>query len=189
MTNAPPEVVLGPALSFLRRLWQLSHTLERLSATMEQRLGVTAQQRLMLRCLGKAPGMTSGQLATLLHVDPGTVSAALKRLEGKGLLRRRRDRRDGRRVTVELSAKGRGLDRPAQGTVEDAVQQLLETTPAADVEVMLEVVARLTTLIDALVEPRAGRGGRGRLTRPATTALAAARGRRRRASGPPSGRR
>jgi MarR family transcriptional regulator, organic hydroperoxide resistance regulator len=75
-----PEYPLGPALDFLQRLWRLNHALERLSSRMERQLGITAQQRLIIRCIGKYPGVGAGQLAALLHVDPGTVSAALNRL-------------------------------------------------------------------------------------------------------------
>lgn len=139
---------LGPALDFLKRLWQLNHALERVSSRMEKRLGVTAQQRLILRCVGKYPGITAGHLATLLHVDPGTVSASLGRLESKGLLERRRDARDKRRVSLGLTAKGRALDRSTSGTVESAVERLLSSAPAAQVAAMGRVTERLTRLLD-----------------------------------------
>ncbi|MFM2420089.1 MAG: hypothetical protein RL385_4812 [Pseudomonadota bacterium] len=138
---------LGPALDFLQRLWQLNHALEQVSSRMEKRLGVTAQQRLILRCVGKYPGMTAGQLASLLHVDPGTVSAALRRLERKGLLERRRDPRDKRRASLGLTAKGRGLDQPVEGTVEHAVERLLDGSSREEVETMVRVVDRLTALL------------------------------------------
>lgn len=138
---------LGPALDFLQRLWQLNHALEKVSSRMEKRLGVTAQQRLILRCLGKYPGITAGQLATLLHVDPGTVSAALCRLESKDLLERRRDPRDKRRASLGLTAKGRALDRPAAGTVEDAVERLLQGARADELASMVKIVDQLTGLL------------------------------------------
>ena len=138
---------LGPALDFLQRLWQLNHALEKVSSRMEKQLGVTAQQRLIVRCVGKYPGLTAGQLASLLHVDPGTASAALNRLESKGLLERRRDPRDKRRASLGLTAKGRALDLPAEGTVERAVERLLDSSSREDVETMVRVVDRLTALL------------------------------------------
>jgi DNA-binding MarR family transcriptional regulator len=141
------EYPLGPALDFLQRLWQLNHALEKLSSRMEKHLGLTAQQRLIVRCIGKYPGQTAGQLAKLLHVDPGTVSAALNRLELKGLLERRRDPRDRRRASLGLTAKGRKLDRPAQGTVEDAVDRLLRSGPNADIQATKRVIGKLAVLL------------------------------------------
>jgi DNA-binding MarR family transcriptional regulator len=138
---------LGTALDFLQRLWQLNHALEKVSSRMEKRLGVTAQQRLILRCVGKYPGMTAGQLASLLHVDPGTVSASLSRLEGKGLLERRRDPRDKRRASLGLTAKGRALDHAAAGTVERAVERLLHGANADELASMVKIVDQLTGLL------------------------------------------
>ncbi len=163
------EYPLGPGLDFLRRLWELNHALERLSGSMERRLGITAQQRLALRCVGKYPGISPGALAAVLSVDPGTVSATLRRLERKGLLQRRRDPRDARRVSLGLTEAGRALDRPMPNTVEDAVEKLLASTSAADLGVMAEVVVHLTELLGAEIlddqRPRAARASLARASR------------------------
>jgi len=165
---AVAQYPLGPALDFLQRIWQLNHALEQLSSRMEKRLGVTAQQRLILRCVGKFPGLTAGQLAALLHVDPGTVSASLNRLQRKGLVKRRPDPRDRRRASLGLTAKGRALDRPADGTVEAAVEHLLEGTPEGDLATIVRVVGQLTALLgEVQAEPsRPGRAGAGTRPRP-----------------------
>src|SRR5665213_3068487 len=112
MTHSPSanEFPLGSALDFLQRLWRLNHALEQLSGRMERRFAVTAQQRLIIRCVGAYPGMTAGQLAGVLNVDPGTVSAAFRRLEEKKLLERRRDPGDSRRVALGLTPQGRAID-------------------------------------------------------------------------------
>jgi DNA-binding MarR family transcriptional regulator len=141
------DASLGPALDFLRRLWQLNRELEKLSSRMEKQLGVTAQQRLVVRCVGKCPGLTAGQLASLLHVDPGTVSAALNRLEAKGLVKRQPDPADRRRASISLLAKGRALDQPARGTVEDAVESLLKRERPDEIATALRVIARLSQLL------------------------------------------
>jgi MarR family transcriptional regulator, organic hydroperoxide resistance regulator len=146
-SNASADYPLSPALDFLQRLWQLNHALERLSSRMESQLGVTAQQRLIIRCVGKFPGMTAGQLATMLHVDPGTTSAALKRLEDKGLLDRHSDPRDGRRTLLGLTGKGRELDGPATGTVEGVVDHLLSSVSSEDIATGLNLLERLAALL------------------------------------------
>ena len=147
MTSLAASYPLGSGMDFLQRLWQLDHALEQASRRMEKRLGVTAQQRLIIRCVGRYPGLTAGQLARLLHLDPGTVSAALKRLEKKGLLERRRDPRDRRRVWLGLTSEGRELDRPERGSVEDAVERLLAKTGGEDLAVVATVLGELTVLL------------------------------------------
>ncbi len=120
-----PSFPLGAPLDFLQHLWELNHALERVSLQMDRTLGITAQQRLFLRCIGKYPGMTATHLASVLHLDRGTVSVSLCRLIKKGLVAGRRQAGDQRRVALSLTAKGRVLDRPTAGTVEHSVARLL----------------------------------------------------------------
>ncbi|MBK7395035.1 MAG: MarR family transcriptional regulator [Myxococcales bacterium] len=148
MNEQASKLALGPALDFLQRLWRLDHATERLSARMERRLGITAQQRFVIRCVGAYPGITAGQLAALLHVDRGTVSATLRRLETKGLLERRRDPVDSRRVALGLTAKGRTLDVPTNGTVEEAVDRMLAATSKEAALVVAEILERLAVELE-----------------------------------------
>ncbi|MBS2017479.1 MAG: winged helix-turn-helix transcriptional regulator [Deltaproteobacteria bacterium] len=143
---------LGPALDFMRRIAELNHALERVSSRMDRTLGVTAQQRLILRCVGKYPGITAGQLATILHLDPGTISASLRRLVERRLVDRRDDPRDKRRVVLGLTPEGRDLDRPTAGTVEDAVQRLLDTTDETDMARAATVLTKLSHLLERSCE-------------------------------------
>lgn len=140
---------MAPAVHFLQRLWRLDHARERLSGRMERRLGVTAQQCMVIRCVGTYPGITAGQLAAALHVDAGTVSATLRRLEERRLIQRRRDPTDSRRVTIGLTPAGRRLDAPTEGTVEAAVAALLREVDPAQVAAAVAVLERLTALLDA----------------------------------------
>lgn len=144
---------LTPALEFLEGVWRLNHALERTSMRMEATLGVTAQQRLIIRCVGKYPGMTSGQLATLLHLDPGTISTSIGRLERKGLLQRRQDSRDKRRVTLGLTADGRALDEPTPGTIEHAVERLLESADVKETAATRRMLDKLVELLSEEVDP------------------------------------
>ncbi len=142
-------LALGVPLDFLRGIWSLNHALERTSSRMMRTLGVTAPQRLIVRCVGKYPGLTAGQLASLLHLDRGTISSTLRRLENKHLITRRRDSRDRRRVIIGLTAAGRALDQPEEHTVESAMTRLVATSDPADVEAAKRVLEALTSLLAA----------------------------------------
>lgn len=144
----------GPVLEFLRTLWRTNHALEQLSRAMEDRLGVTAQQRLALRCIGATEGATGSTLAEFLHLDPSTVSIMLARLEKRGLVARARDAADGRRVTVKLTAEGRALTRARRGTVEGAVAALLESSTDAELDELRQQLERFAAFLDAEREAR-----------------------------------
>jgi MarR family transcriptional regulator, organic hydroperoxide resistance regulator len=73
--------------------------------------GLTYPQYLVLLVLWERPddAPTVSELGAELRLDSGTLSPLLKRLEGAGLLVRRRSARDERRVEVGLTEQGRAL--------------------------------------------------------------------------------
>jgi MarR family transcriptional regulator, organic hydroperoxide resistance regulator len=141
--SAEPEegrFELGPALSFLSAWWALNHEIEKSSKRMQVRLGVTAQQRMLVRVIGSFPGIAPGQLARVVHLDPGTISTAIGRLEEAGILERRRGT-DGRSVALVLTRRGRGVDVPDAHTIEGALERSLARTPrkhAGEVRLFIE---------------------------------------------------
>jgi DNA-binding MarR family transcriptional regulator len=139
---------LGKPLELLEHLWRVDHAMQRVSTRMSREIGVTGPQRLIIRCVGRYPGLTASQLATLLHVDRGTVSAALNRLEDRGLVERRSDPLDKRRVTLGLTPEGRALDQPSEHTIESTVEQLLKTATASDLAAASRVLAALAEALE-----------------------------------------
>lgn len=73
-------------------------------------LGLTYPQYLVLLVLWEDDACSIGQLGDRLHLDSGTLSPLLKRLEAAGLVRRQRSDTDERRVEVTLTADGRALE-------------------------------------------------------------------------------
>ena len=143
---------LDPVLEFLRTIWALNHALERTSVRMETALGITAQQRFVIRLIGRLPGVTPGALAELLHVDRGSITAVLKRLEARALIRRTPDPEDRRRVSLALTARGRKLNVPSCISVEHAVELALAQSPASDVAAVRRLAHRLIAALDQVVD-------------------------------------
>jgi DNA-binding MarR family transcriptional regulator len=146
---AQPEVLarrpLGPVLTFLRTLWGVNHVLESTSRRMQARFGVTGPERMVLRLVGRYPGISAGELARVLRVHPSTLTGVLKRLARRGLLVRRPDPADARRALFTLTARGRAVDRLRHGTVEAAVREALRSLAAREVRAAaaaLDAVAR-----------------------------------------------
>ncbi|WP_300677915.1 MarR family transcriptional regulator [Nocardioides sp.] len=72
--------------------------------------GLTYPQYLCLLGLWDAEGpLTVGELGTRLHLDSGTLTPLLKRMETMGLVSRERDPHDERRVLVSATPAGWAL--------------------------------------------------------------------------------
>jgi DNA-binding MarR family transcriptional regulator len=123
---------LGDVLDLMRVMWSVDHRLQRLSKRMAAGLGVTGPQRLVLRLLGREPGLSPAGLAAALQLHPSTVTGIVQRLERAGLVRRRPDPADGRRSLLVLSPRGRRLVDPAPGTVEAAMSAAVRSCPKAE---------------------------------------------------------
>jgi len=159
-----PLPVLGEVLDFMRLLWEVDHALQRTSKHMERTVGVTGPQRLVVRIVGRLPGITAGLLAGLLHVHPSTLTGILNRLERHGLVRRRPDPRDGRRLLLGLTARGRLFDVETAGTVETAIERALADSSADELRATRRVLASVAKQL-AHGEPAGRRGPASRRTR------------------------
>lgn len=90
-------------------LYGAANRLVRMHKPFLEPLGLTFPQYLvMLELLGAAP-RTVGELGNKLGMDTGTITPLLKRLEQSGLLSRRRDAQDERRVLVDLTPAGEAV--------------------------------------------------------------------------------
>ncbi len=76
-------------------------------------LGLTYTQYLVMLVLWERGSVTAKALGSALHLDSGTLTPLLKRLEGAGLLARARAAADERSLVVSLTAQGAALERRA----------------------------------------------------------------------------
>src|SRR6266478_8567682 len=95
-------------------LYAAGNHMTRLFVPFLRKLGVTYPQYLVLVVLWERGSQGVGDLASTLGMDFGTLSPMLKRIEKKGLVARRRDPADERRVVVSLTAKGESLRKRTQ---------------------------------------------------------------------------
>lgn len=140
----------GDALDVLSEVWRLNHAIETASTRMEAVLGITAQQRLLIRLVGRHGSISAGDLARLLCVDASTVSTSVKRLEKRKLIKRRRDPSDARKTVIELLSAGKALDRKESVSLEAAVEGTLAVTADAKLETVREFLRSLVGRIDKI---------------------------------------
>ena len=114
-------------------------------------LGLTYPQYLVLLVLWEGDGLAVGELGARLHLDSGTLTPLLKRLEAAGLVQRERAAEDERRVLIRLTSAGRGLRAKAR-----RVPKELARASGCGLRELGELVARLQALRDRLT-PAAAR--------------------------------
>jgi DNA-binding MarR family transcriptional regulator len=104
-----PAVMPGLDSHLCFALYTAGNHMTRLFAPFLQKLGVTYPQYLVMVVLWERGPQGVGDLAAALRMDFGTLSPMLKRMEGKGLVTRRRQAADERRVRIELTPMGVSL--------------------------------------------------------------------------------
>lgn len=147
MATESNESPLGAVLDFMRLLWSVDHALQSSSKRMEMTWGITGPQRMVVRIVGRFPGIAAGRVAEILRVHPSTLTGILQRLETRGILQRESDPRDARRALFGLTSKGKKLDTLKTGTVEQAVRRVLAKDPQK-VAASQEILAALTEELD-----------------------------------------
>lgn len=129
-------------------LYAASNLLGRLYRPILAGLGLTYPQYLVMLVLWKQTPQTVGSLGEKLHLDSGTLTPLLKRMEQAGLISRVRDAGDERRVQIELTSTGRELRQAAE-----KVPVTLADGLAINEEDVRELRDRVRALVAALQGP------------------------------------
>ena len=110
---AADQQAVATQLSFA--LYGAANRMARMHKPFLEPLGLTFPQYLVvLELLNGAP-LSVGSLGGRLDMDTGTITPLVKRLEAAGLVTRTRDLNDERRVMVDLTSRGRGLEAEVRG--------------------------------------------------------------------------
>lgn len=144
-SSEPSVPELGEVLDFMRLLWSVDHNLQLTSKRMVAAIGLTGPQRMVIRLIGRFPGISAGSLAQTLHLHPSTLTGVLKRLESRGLIWRKADPADGRRALFGLTDQGSLLDVPTFGTVESAVSAALGKLDKPTIEAAAKALMQIST--------------------------------------------
>ena len=122
-------------------IYAASRAMTRAYAPHLDALGLTYPQYLVMLVLWEQDGPTVSALGSRLFLDSGTLTPLLKRLEGQGLVERRRGAEDERTVTVHLTRDGRALKRRAA-----AVPKAMLCTLGCDLDGLAGLLAQLKRL-------------------------------------------
>ncbi len=144
-----PELLLDNQLCFL--VYRLHRGITDVYRPILGELGLTYPQYLVMLVLWEEQSATVSRLGERLHLDSGTLSPLLKRLEAAGLVSRTRSVADERSVEVSLTGAGKALRRKAK-----EVPQQVGTCIAGDPEdywATREHLQALVARVDAALDP------------------------------------
>ena len=119
--------------------WRMKHAFER-------EVGLSAATWFLLTMLIDEDGISQGEVSHRFEVDPSRITRLAQRLEGEGLLRRKRDPEDNRVVRLHATEEGRLLiQRRQEGRegFEERIRQEFNQEEMAQFQRMLGVVAQL----------------------------------------------
>ncbi len=121
MPTRPPDtgIELSELLCF--DLYAASRALTAAYRPRLAELGLTYPQYLVMVVLWQEQPRTVKQVSDALHLDYGTLSPLLRRMQDNGLITRRRGLDDERSVHIDLTAAGDGLRSQAL-SVQDAIR-------------------------------------------------------------------
>ena len=130
-------------------LYAASRAVTRAYGPLLEASGLTYPQYVAMLALWGSPDepLTVGDLGTLLHLDTGTLTPLLKRLEGLGLVARHRDPADERRVLVTVTKSGWAL-RDTVASVPGDLFAAVELDPA-EAKGLHALLTRLTATLEA----------------------------------------
>ncbi|WP_062516287.1 MarR family transcriptional regulator [Demequina gelatinilytica] len=170
---SPDPARLEEATEFaesMASLWALSTYISRTTAglpTLPQ-----AQASALRRIMAADPdGLTPSDLATAMGVSRAMVSDHIRRLEGHGLVVRRRSEGDGRSVIVSGTDLGRHVHRSFHSGIALAMAEAFSMLPKRDLERLAraagtfeQLQANLTAIADRV--GAAGEAAEGRIAAP-----------------------
>lgn len=96
------------------KIYSAEREITKLYRNLLEELDVTYPQYLVMLVLWEEKSVTVKELGQKLFLDSGTLSPMLKRMEGNGLIERRRSLEDERTVIISLTKKGEDLKGKAQ---------------------------------------------------------------------------
>ena len=115
---------------------------------------IMPSQYYALAALAAAPSQSLGQLAARLLCDKGNASGLVDRLQAIGLVDRRRDPEDGRRVKLALTPEGHTVLARATESRSAALQRALRILGPEDLRATESHIGDLVGLLRAAVNAK-----------------------------------
>ncbi|MCC7250923.1 MAG: winged helix-turn-helix transcriptional regulator [Hyphomicrobium sp.] len=145
---------MSSALHLLHRAGQCA---DEMFAVSVGEVGLTPRQFAVMTAIANSDEPSQTTLVERTGIDRSTMADIVRRLTSRGLVQRRRTRRDARRYAVRLTDKGEGALRMAEPAARSTDEKILAALAPTQRDAFLRSLSRIVMA----VEPDgAGRGGR-----------------------------
>ena len=115
-----------------------------------EKVGLSLAQHEVLVWIHRRSGLTQKDLSEQLLVVKSNVSALLKKLEDRGLVRRTTDPDDSRNKKLSLTAKGRRLVEKSFALQNKVVEAMTSVLTDAEIEQVKSMMRRIGASLDEL---------------------------------------
>ncbi len=146
MSGRTPEDRSETALVALRRILRATELNSRLLAS---RTGLTTSQLIMLQIVARHGQVLPSTLARAARLTQATVTSLVDKLERAGLVRRRRDTEDRRRIWVEVTESGRRTLANSPDLLHDRFRQRFQALEDWEQALLVAALERVAALLDA----------------------------------------
>ena len=119
--------------------------------------GVTEQQWRVIRVLHERDELESLTLADIACILPPSLTGILARLEGHGLVRRRKDASDQRRLYVSLTPRGQTRFRAISAHVEQSYAAIEAKLGSRRLQELFDLLAEVQRLVPESGDPASRR--------------------------------
>jgi MarR family transcriptional regulator, organic hydroperoxide resistance regulator len=126
-------------------VYSTAHAFNRVYKPLLDRLGLTYPQYLVMLVLWERDGLPVKDIGGRLHLDSGTLTPLLKRLEAAQLVKRTRGTQDERQVLIALTPQGLALREKAR-----AVPQSILAASACSLSELAAMKNEIVALRDRL---------------------------------------
>lgn len=130
-------------------LRKLMRAIDLHSRYLSKHFGLTGPQLLVLRELSEWNEMSPGELARSISLSQATVTGITDRLEKRGLLTKRKNEIDRRRMVIQVTAAGQQLLEKAPPPIQESFLKRFDTLENWEQAMILSSLQRLVQMVDA----------------------------------------
>lgn len=134
------------ALVALRRILRATDLNARLLA---RESGLTPSQLVVLQIVGAEGKVLPGKVAREMHLTQATVTALVDKLVNAGLVSRRRDTEDRRRIWIEPTAAGQDRIAQSPDLLQDRFANSFDSLPDWQQSMLIAALEQVSSMLDA----------------------------------------